>query len=54
MSTYVCRLLQREGTRDLFEHRRPAMPSDDEDADNNDDVMDSSDEAEEQDGEDES
>jgi len=43
-------LLQREGTRDLFEYRRPAMPSDDEDADDGHDaVVDSS-----QDGEDES
>lgn len=52
-SMYACRVLQREGTRDLFSHRRPAMPSDDEDADDGHDVVESSGEGQEQDDDDE-
>ncbi|KAI9464962.1 WD40 repeat-like protein [Lactarius psammicola] len=47
---YFDMILQREGTRDLFSHRPPAMPSDD-DADDGHDLVDSSGE---QDDEDES
>ncbi|KAH9065241.1 WD40 repeat-like protein [Lactarius vividus] len=49
---YFDMILQREGTRDLFSHRPPAMPSDDDDVDDGHDVVDSSGEA--QDDEDES
>lgn len=52
---YFDMILQREGTRDLFSHRPPAMPSDEDDADDGHDVVvDSSGEAQEQDDEDES
>ena len=50
---YACRILQREGSRDLFSHRRPAMPSDDEDASDGHDVVESSGEGQGQDDEDE-
>ncbi|SRR6266404_5642738 len=54
-STYARRILQREGNRDLFSHRPPAMPSDDDEADDGHDVvMDSSGEEWEQDDGDES
>ena len=52
-SIYTCRVLQREGTRDLFSHRRAAMPSDDEDADDGHDVVDFSDDEQGQDDDDE-
>ncbi|KAN0129519.1 WD40 repeat-like protein [Lactarius tabidus] len=50
---YFDLVLQREGTRDLFSHRRPAMPSDEEDADDGHDVVESSGEGQGQDDDDE-
>jgi len=50
---YFDLILQREGSRDLFSHRRPAMPSDDEDAGDGLDVVESSDEGQGQDDGDE-
>ena len=50
---YACRILQREGSRDLFSHRRPAMPSDDDDASDGHDVVESSGEGQGQVDEDE-
>jgi len=47
----LCRILQREGERDLFALRQPAMPSDDDADDGHDIDNDSADETQEEDSE---